>query len=135
MLDRALKKVEANSWRNVQLLRLDAHRLALNCVEAAFSRSIEVDSIICTLGFSVFADWQAVFERSFGLLKKGGRYCIMDIFNDTVTLRTRAVRILASADNSRKVWEPLKNICPDYAEERYPMPHGDTVVVACGTKP
>ncbi len=134
MLDRALKKVEANSWRNVQLLRLDAHGLALNCVEAAFGRSIEVNCVICTLGFTVFGDWQAVFERSFGLLRPGGRYCVMDIFNDKVTLRTHTVRILARADNSRRVWEPLKQKCEDYSEKRYPVAYGDTVIVAAGTK-
>ena len=135
MLDRAFQKVKTGGWRNVHLLHLDIHRLALNCVEAAAGRSIEIDSVICTLGFTVFRDWQDVFERSFGLLKRGGRYCVMDIFNDEVTLRIRAVRVLANADNSRRVWEPLREKCPDYLEERYPMAHGDTVVVAAGTKP
>ena len=134
MLDRALHKVHRNNWENVQLLQLDARQLTPNYLEAVTGHSIVVDSIICTLGFSVFPAWQDVFERSFDLLKKGGHYCVMDIFNDSVTFRTRIVRILANADNSRLVWEPLKEKCDNYSEERYPMMHGDIVVVASGTK-
>jgi ubiquinone/menaquinone biosynthesis C-methylase UbiE len=134
MLDRAIQKVHNNNWENVQILQLDARQLTSNYLEAVTGRSIVVDSIICTLGFSVLPDWQDVFERSFDLLKKGGHYCVMDIFNDSVTFRTRIVRILANSDNSRRVWEPLKEKCDNYSEERYPMMHGDIVVVASGTK-
>jgi S-adenosylmethionine-diacylgycerolhomoserine-N-methlytransferase len=134
MLNRALQKVHRNNWENVLLLQQDTRQLTLNHLEAVAASNIVVDSIICTLGFSVFPDWQDVFETSFDLLKKGGRYCIMDIFNDTVTFRTRIVSILAHSDNSRRVWEPLKEKCSNYSEERYPMMHGDSVVVASGTK-
>jgi S-adenosylmethionine-diacylgycerolhomoserine-N-methlytransferase len=134
MLNRALQKVERNSWMNIHLLQLDARKLTRNYLEAITGRSIVIDSIICTLGFSVFPDWQAVFERSFDLLERGGSYCIMDIYNNEVTLRTRVVSILANSDNSRRVWEPLKERCENYSEERYPMTHGDIVVVASGTK-
>ena len=134
MLNRARQKVERQSWRNIHLSQLDARKLSRNNLETLAGRSIKIDSIICTLGFSVFPDWQAVFERSFNLLKGGGRYCIMDIFNDKVTFRTRIVSILANSDNSRRVWGPLKERCENYLEERYPMRHGDIVVVASGTK-
>jgi S-adenosylmethionine-diacylgycerolhomoserine-N-methlytransferase len=134
MLNRALQKVERNSWMNIHLLQLDARKLTRNYLEAITGRSIVIDSIICTLGFSVFPDWQAVFERSFDLLERGGSYCIMDIYNNEVTLRTRVVSILANSDNSRRVWEPLKERCENYSEERYPMTHNDIVIVASGTK-
>jgi ubiquinone/menaquinone biosynthesis C-methylase UbiE len=134
MLNRACQKVTHQSWRNVHLLQLDANKLTRNDLEALTGSSIIIDSIICTLGFSVFPDWQAVFERSFDLLESGGRYCIMDIFNAKVTLRNRIVSILANSDNSRRVWEPLEKRCENYSEERYPMTHGDIVVVASGTK-
>ncbi len=58
----------------------------------------------------------------------------MDLFNDKVTLRTRIVSILANSNNSRRVWEPLEKRCEDYSAERYPVTHGDIVVVASGTK-
>ena len=134
MLNRARQKVDHQSWRNVHLLQLDARKLTRNDLEALTGSSIIIDSIICTLGFSVFPDWQAVFERSFDLLESGGRYCVMDLFNDKVTLRTRIVNILANSDNSRRVWEPLEKICGDYSEERYPLMHGDVVVAASDTQ-
>ncbi len=134
MLNRARQKVAHQSWRNVHLLQLDACKLTRNDLEALTGSSIIIDSIICTLGFSVFPDWRAVFERSFDLLESGGRYCVMDLFNDKITLRTRIVSILANSDNSRHVWEPLKKRCEGYSEERYLVTHGDIVVVASGTK-
>jgi len=134
MLDQARRKVDHQTWRNVHLLQLDARKLTHRDWEALTGSSVLIDSIICTLGFSVFPDWQAVFERSFDLLESGGRYCIMDIFNDKITLRTRIVRILANSDNSRRVWGPLKKISRDYSEDRYPATHGDIVVIASGTK-
>ena len=134
MLNRARQKVNHQRWENVHLLQLDARKLNRDGLEAFIGRNITINSIICTLGFSVFLDWEAVFERSFNLLENGGRYCIMDIFNDKVTFRTRIVSILANSDNSRQIWEPLKKRCTDYSEGRYLMTHGDIVVVASGTK-
>ena len=134
MLNRARQKVDRQRWGNVHLLQLDVRKFTRNDLKTLNGNSIIINSIICTLGFSVFPDWKAVFERSFDLLENGGRYCIMDIFNDKVTLRTRIVSILANSDNSRQIWKPLKKRCGNYSEERYPMTHGDIVVVASGTK-
>ena len=133
MLERARKKVEQHGWSNIHLLQRDARNLIRSDFEYLTGSRILFDSIICTLGFSVFPDWQEVFERSFDLLENGGRYCIMDIYNDKDTLRVQMIRFLAKADNSRRVWEPLKR-CDDYNEERFPMSHSDTVVIASGTK-
>ena len=134
MLNRARQKVYHQRWMNVHLLQLDAGKLTHNDIKTIIGTSFKINSIICTLGFSVFSDWQAVFERSFALLESGGRYCIMDLFNDKVTLRTRIVGILAYSDNSRQVWLPLERICEGYSIARYPMAHGDMVVVASGIK-
>src|SRR4030042_1025825 len=134
MLNRACQKIERQKWRNIHLLQQDARKMTHNDLETLAGRSIRIDSVICTLGFSVFPDWQAVFERSFNLLESGGRYCVMDIFNDKVTFRTRIVSILANSNNSRRVWQPLKSRCENYSEERYPMTHGDIVVIASGNK-
>lgn len=133
MIEQARKKAEQHGWKNVHLFQLDARNLVRSDFESLTGSRISINCVICTLGLSVFPDWQAVFERSFGLMENGGRYCIMDIYNEKVTLRTRIVNILAKADNSRRVWEPLKR-CDDYNEERYPSSHGDTVVIASGIK-
>jgi ubiquinone/menaquinone biosynthesis C-methylase UbiE len=134
MLNRARHKIECKKWKNVHLLHLDARKLTHDDIDGVTGGSTTVDSIICTLGFSVFPDWQAVFESSFALLKSGGRYCIMDIFNDNNTLRTRLGGIFANSDNSRQVWLPLEKNCEDFSIEKYPMPHGYFIVVASGIK-
>jgi ubiquinone/menaquinone biosynthesis C-methylase UbiE len=135
MLDRARQKIGWKRWMNVHLLQRDARKLTHSDMEVLTARHVIIDSIICTLGFSVFPDWQAVFESSFALLKSGGRYCIMDIFNDKVTLRTRIVGLLAGSDNSRRVWLPLERSCGGYSVERYPLMYGNILVVATGIKP
>jgi ubiquinone/menaquinone biosynthesis C-methylase UbiE len=66
MLNRARQKVNHNKWMNVRLLQN-----SLLTIKGLTGRSVKMDSIICTLGFSVFPDWQAVFERSFALLESG----------------------------------------------------------------
>jgi ubiquinone/menaquinone biosynthesis C-methylase UbiE len=134
MLNRARHKIDRNNWKNVHLLHLDARKLTHDDIEGVTSSSVPIDSIICTLGFSVFPDWQAVFESSFAFLKSGGRYCIMDIFNDKNTLRTWLGGIFAKSDNSRKVWLPLEKKCAVYSLEKYPMAHGFFIVVASGNK-
>jgi ubiquinone/menaquinone biosynthesis C-methylase UbiE len=134
MLNRARQKIDHKRWMNVHLLQLDARKLTHDDIEVLTGGNVIIDSIICTLGFSVFPDWQAVFESSFALLKSGGRYCIMDIFNDNNTLRTRLGGIFANSDNSRQVWLPLEKNCEDFSIEKYPMPHGYFIVVASGIK-
>jgi S-adenosylmethionine-diacylgycerolhomoserine-N-methlytransferase len=134
MLNRARQKVECQKWSNIHLLQRDARKITQNNLEILAGRSIRVDCVICTLGFSVFPDWQAVFERSFDLLAIGGRYCIMDIYNDKITFRNLIVSILAHSNNYHRIWEPLQKICGNYSEKRYPMRHDDIVVVASGTK-
>lgn len=135
MLAKARNRVVRNGWRNVHLLALDAQQLTHGHLEAGCGGSVTVAAVICTLGLTVFRDWEAVFAGSFGLLKPGGTYCLMDIYNQMDTFRARALGMLAYADNSRRVWEPLCAMSSGYREERFPMPHGDIVVVACGTKP
>jgi S-adenosylmethionine-diacylgycerolhomoserine-N-methlytransferase len=134
MINRAHQKIELNKWINIYLLQKEARKITLNELETLTGKRLKVDRVLCTLGFSVFPDWQSVFEQTFHLLESGGRYCIMDIFNDKITFRTRIVSILANANNSRQVWEPLKKISANYSEERYPMIHNDIVVIASGTK-
>jgi ubiquinone/menaquinone biosynthesis C-methylase UbiE len=134
MLKRARRKVQLKNWKNVHLIQSDLHSLTLEDIQRAAGSQVMIDGVICTLGFSVFPDWQAVFDNSFALLKSGGRYCIMDIFNENITFRTRLGNIFARSDNSRPVWLPLENNCREYKAERYPEEHGYIVVVAAGNK-
>jgi ubiquinone/menaquinone biosynthesis C-methylase UbiE len=128
MLDRARALVAQRGWTNVHLLQQDARELDLTSLG-----KLRLDRVICTLGLSVFPDWQGVFAKSFNLLSAGGRYCVMDLFNDRSTVQSRLVNFLADSEISRRVWEPLQAECSDYAEERHRLMHGsDVVVIASG---
>jgi len=134
MLGEAQKRINSQRWENVHLLQLDVRKLTCKDLEILTTHNIIIDRVICTLGLTVFSSWQDVFARTYNLLRKDGRYSIMDIFNDKHTIRTKIISILAKADNSRRFWEPLEKECEDYWEERFSVAHGDTVIVASGTK-
>ncbi|MFC1941026.1 class I SAM-dependent methyltransferase [Chloroflexota bacterium] len=134
MLAKAQRRINSQRWENVHLLQLDVRKLTYKDLEILTTCNIMIDRVICTLGLTVFPSWQDVFTRTYNLLIKDGRYSIMDIFNDKRTIRTKIIRILAKANNSRRFWEPLEKECKDYWEERYSLAHGDTVIVASGTK-
>jgi demethylmenaquinone methyltransferase/2-methoxy-6-polyprenyl-1,4-benzoquinol methylase len=135
MLKRAQKAVDERGWKNVFLLRQDATRLNLKELTIHSGSDLRIDRILCTLGLSVFPDWQLVFEKSFNLLEPNGKFGIMDLYNNKRTFQTRMVNFLADSDISRKVWEPLQKISTHYNEERLPLMHGkEVVIIATGTK-
>lgn len=135
MLVRAKQTIEKHGWKNVFLLQQDATKLNLKELNIHSGNDIRIDRILCTLGLSVFPDWQLVFEKSFNLLEPNGKYGIMDLYNGKRTFQTRIVNFLADSDISRKVWEPLQKISTDYNEERLPLMHGtEVVIIATGNK-
>ena len=132
MLGRANEKVTQSGWTNVHLLQRDVRLLRRG--DLAFANARGVDRILCTLGFSVFPDWETVLDRTFELLAPDGRYCIMDLYNGNANLHTRLINLLARSEISRKVWAPLQAKCADYREQRHPLPHGmGEVVLLTGT--
>ena len=135
MLDRALNKVKQHDWKNVHVLQRDVRKLDVKDFDSFMCENSRIDRVLCTLGLSVFPDWQAVFERSFDLLGSGGRYTIMDLYNSQKTPRTRLITFRVHANISRRVWEPLKAKCNDYYEEKHTLMHRGTVIVASGNKP
>ena len=135
MLQRAQKTIDKNGWKNVFLLQQDATKLNLKELNIHSGSDIRIDRILCTLGLSVFPNWQLVFEKSFNLLEPNGKFGIMDLHNNKRTFQTGMVNFLADSDISRKVWEPLQKISTNYIEERLPLMHGkDVVIIATGNK-
>jgi len=131
MLARAKQKVEQNGWTNVHVLQRDARLLERS--DLASTLGGDVDRVLCTLGFTVFPEWEAVFDRTFDLLRPDGRYCIMDLYNGETNLHTRLINLLARSEISRRAWEPLRAKCADFAEQRHPLMHGiGEVVIASG---
>ena len=135
MLERAQKTIDKNGWKNVFLLKQDATKLNLKELNIHSGNNIRIDRILCTLGLSVFPDWQLVFEKSFNLLEPNGKFGIMDLYNNKRTFQTRIVNFLADSDISRKLWEPLQKISTNYNEERLTLMHGtEVVIIATGNK-
>ena len=135
MLKRAQKTIDQHGWKNVYLLQQDARQLNINELNIHSNSGIRIDRVLCTLGFSVFPNWENVFEKSYSLLEGNGRYGIMDLYNKNRTFQTQIVNILANSDISRRVWEPLQKICSNYSEERLSLMHGtEVVIIALGQK-
>lgn len=135
MLMRAQQTIDKHGWKNVFLLQQDATKLNIKELNIHSGSDIRIDRILCTLGLSVFPDWQLVFEKSFSLLEPNGKFGIMDLYNNNRTFQTRIVNFLADSDISRKVWEPLQKISANYIEERLPLMHGkEVVIIATGNK-
>ena len=132
MLERAQKLVDLRGWKNAHLMQEDARELDL---ARLVGPAVHIDRVLCTLGLSVFPAWQDVFKRSYELLASGGRYCVMDLFNQNDTFQTRLINFLAKSEISRQVWRPLQERCEDYTEERHHSMHGnEVVVIASGNK-
>lgn len=77
MLRRAQAMVERNGWTNVALIHEDARALSAALLRERAGIT-EVDGLFFSNVHSIVPDWEAVFERGFSLLRKGGRRVIYD---------------------------------------------------------
>ncbi len=132
MLRRARDKVGTHGWDNVELHEADAR-----VVTPELLGTDSVDGVISMLGMTVMPEWETVFERTWELLRPGGRYVIMDLYLAGRPL-SRPVdafyRVVAGADSTRRVWEPLEGRVTDF-ERRDDPRLGGIAFIAAGTKP
>lgn len=132
MLRRARDKVRAQGWDNVELHEADARAVGPDLLGTD-----TVDGVISMLGMTVMPDWEGVFERTWDLLRPGGRYVIMDLYLAGRPF-SRSVdafyRLVAGADSTRRVWEPLERRVTDF-ERRDDPRLGGVAFIAAGTKP
>jgi len=129
MLKRAARRVRRRGYANVELVRADARELSLDQ---------PVNAIVCSLGFSTFPDWEAVFDGAWSQLAPGGQLVIFDIHADRWVPQTWWTERIARADLSRRVWEPLEARARDFRREVLPgSPHlfGGRPFLATGHKP
>lgn len=129
MLAKARPRVRRQGWDNVHLIEADARTLSKELLRehAGIDR---VDRVLCTLGFTVVPDWEAVFQRSCALLRRGGRYAIMDWHVPRRNLFSWFLNSISQGDVSRKTWSLLEENVEDY---RYRTFIGGNVFVAAGT--
>ena len=93
-----------------------------------------VDAVVATLIFSVVPAWRAVFHASFGLLKPGGRYGVMDNYWPNPTLRLWLLSWAYCADAKRPGFEPLQQSACDFVLEHHPPDAEVQFYVAHGSK-
>ncbi|MCZ6789965.1 MAG: methyltransferase domain-containing protein [Chloroflexi bacterium] len=131
MLAKARRKVERRGWANVRLIQADARTLAEELLreQAGVDR---IDKVLCTLGFTVVPDWEAVFERSCALLKPSGRYAIMDWYVKERSPFSWFLNSISQGDVSRRTWHLLEENTEDYGHQTF---IGGNVFVAAGTVP
>ena len=129
MLAKARRKVQRNRWENVRLIHADAGILSEELLKehAGLGR---VDKMLCALGFSVIPDWEAVFARSWALLRPGGRYAIMDWHVKRRNPFSWFLNSISQGDVSRRCWAPLEQKTEDYSYRTF---IGGNVFVAAGT--
>ncbi|MFQ5615294.1 MAG: class I SAM-dependent methyltransferase [Anaerolineales bacterium] len=127
MLAQARRKVSRAGWENVHLLHADAQMITLDEISTAaslpaqpfdFAQDRPFDRVLITLGLTVIPDWQAAFERAWGMLTPGGRMTLMDGHVPERTWWTPIVDAIAASDIQRHWWEPLEARVDDFAKVR-----------------
>ena len=114
MLAKARGKAKRKGWENVRLIQADAGVVSEDLLEEhAGVRG--VDRAICTLGFTVIPEWETAFHRSFGLLKAGGRYAVMDWWLEKRTPFARFLEFVSHGVVGRRCWAPLEEASVDYS--------------------
>ena len=131
MLAKARRKAERNGWRNVRLVQADARAISGDLLREHAGVD-QVDKVLCTLGLTVVPDWEAVFERSWALLKPGGRYAIMDWWLERRNLFARFLEFISHGEVGRRCWAPLEAKSDDYSHATFIQ---GMVFIAAGTAP
>jgi len=137
MLRRARRRVEQAGWNTVTLHHATAADVDPALLAGTPASADGPDAILCALGLTALPDWEATFERLFGLLRPGGRFSLFDVYAAERTMETWSVELVARADLSREAWRPLEAHCAD--AERVILPadpkvFGGDLYVASGTK-
>lgn len=132
MLRRARRRVRRNGWAHV-----DLHQRLAAEVGPDVLGGRPADGVLCALGLTAFPDWEAAFDRAFGLLRPGGRFVLLDVVARERTRQTASVELVARADLSREVWRPLEAACEDFERSVLPADpavFGGELYLASGTK-
>ena len=137
MIEKARERARRNRWDSlVRLIEYDARALSRELIADLIPDGREVDRVLFTLALSVIPDWERVFRKAFELLAPGGRCVIMDAYAPRSGVFVRLEERIASADMSRRVWEPLRELSSNYEEEDVSRQRNLTnhIIVASGVK-
>ncbi len=138
MIEKARERTRRNDWDSiVRLIEHDARALSRELISDLIPDDRTVDRVLFTLALTVIPDWEMVFRKAFDMLSPGGRCVVMDEYSANSGMFVRLVERLASADISRRVWEPLRELSSNYEEEDVSRRRNLTnhIMVASGVKP
>jgi len=137
MIEKALGRTRRNGWDSiVRLIEYDARALSRQLISDLISDDRSIDRVLFTLALTVIPDWETVFLKAFEMLVPGGRCVVMDEYAPKPGMFARLVERVASADLSRRVWEPLRELSSDYEDENVGRRRNLTnhIIVASGVK-
>jgi ubiquinone/menaquinone biosynthesis C-methylase UbiE len=134
MLARAAKRASTRELVEVVTTRGDARSFGAEQLRALGVDRL--DRLHVFLGLSAFPDWEASFERLFGLLAPGGRCVVVDVHAEKPSFQGRMVNLVARADITRRTWEPLERLSSGFERRELPsLPqHGGQLFLATGTR-
>ncbi len=137
MLRKARRTIVKIGCEHASLLQIDATKLSPSLLVEQTGLS-EVDTAVCTYGFTAMQNWEDAFRHSYALLKPGGTYFIHDIHASKRNLHIGAFELATRVDLSRESWRPLQKLCTDFHFEYIdPSAHifAGRLFVARGIKP
>lgn len=134
MLARAAKRASTRELAEVVTARGDVRSFGAGELRAL--GVARLDRLHVFLGLTAFPDWEASFERLFGLLAPGGRCVVVDVYAEKPTFQGRMVNLVARADITRRTWEPLERLSIGFTRRDLPsLPdHGGQLFLATGTR-
>ncbi len=137
MINKAKKKVSKNNWENIILIQEDAIQISKELLNKICGREIQIDNVICVLGFSVIPKHEEVFKKTYALLKPDGNYVIIDIYADKFVPQSWWTKIVARANLKRKSWEFLEKSTTSFSHNNISKKrhlHGGLLYIASGKK-
>lgn len=131
MLAQARTRVAQQKWRNVELRRGDAGRLAEVTDGAA-----PFDAVLFTYSLSIIGEWQAAFDQALALLRPGGRISVVDLALPRGRWRifwplARLACFTGGVDPYRAPWQRVLESTDDASHEAL---RGGHVHAAAGTR-
>ena len=134
MLSRA--KLRGRGHETAHFLQADARTFSGTDLEAQ-GLPPQVDRLHVFLGLTTFADWEQAWGNLWSLLRPGGRFVVVDVFNDRPGLQGRMVEIMAQADLSRRAWSPIEAVAEGFDRQTLSNEavFGGELWLACGRKP
>ena len=138
MIERASRRIRRQGWEDsVRLSQCDARELSREHLADLIPGDQAIDRVLFSLVLSVLPDWRQIFLRGWELLRSGGRCTVMDQYFPKHGVFARLSDATVSADTSRRVWEPLKEVAEDYEQADVALLRNwpSQFIVASGVKP